>query len=222
MILKFANPSGQGRVRSRVRSQFAILFLLYGFIPFIPHGGHLRHKLEGPESATHPPWSQLWPWSAGIHWPHWRGSGHVLAYNPVNFSSENNHDVKILGWESKCDQNTASIRVLEAPNIITHYEFEWFLMMMYDVSEASSRYTFEARWLRFRFPKACQQPTWSPDMKQDCVKTIGNITTMKATTFSSNHWIPIARTKIPIVLAFPAPLPNLNLTTWPGGMREAA
>ena len=34
---------------------------------FIPHGGHFGQELEGPEGATHPPRSQLWPWSAATH-----------------------------------------------------------------------------------------------------------------------------------------------------------
>ena len=102
---------------------------------------------------------------------------------PLNFISESNNEVKIRGWEAKCDQNTGAILVLEAPNTINHNVFVWFHVMIYDVSEASSRNTFEARWLGFWIPEACQQPTWSPDMRQDCVKTIGNITAEHATYF---------------------------------------
>ena len=58
-------------------------------------------------------------------------------------------------------------------------------MMIYAVSEASNRNTFEAKWLGFELPKARQQPTWSPDMKQDCAKTIGNVTTVNATLFQT-------------------------------------
>ena len=41
-----------GRVRSRKTSVFPQLFILYGFTPFLPHGGHLEHKCEGLESLT--------------------------------------------------------------------------------------------------------------------------------------------------------------------------
>ena len=70
-----------------------------------------------------------------------------MAYHhiPMNFSSKSNHEVNILGWEAKCDQTTASILALEAPNIMKHNEFQSFLMMIYDVSEASNRDTFDAR-----------------------------------------------------------------------------
>ena len=50
--------------------------------------------------------------------------GGASHHMPLNFSSESNNEVQILGWEAKCDQNTASILVLEAPNIIKHNEFE--------------------------------------------------------------------------------------------------
>ena len=48
--------------------------------------------------------------------PFGRASHHL----PLNFSSESNHEVKILGWEAQCDQNTAAILVLEAPYTIKH------------------------------------------------------------------------------------------------------
>ena len=48
------------------------------------------------------------------------GSHHM----PLNFSSESNNEVKMLEREAKCDQNTAAILVLEAPNIIKHNEFQ--------------------------------------------------------------------------------------------------
>ena len=48
----------------------------------------------------------------------------MIPVMAVNFCSERNNEANILGWEANCDQNTASILVLEAPNIITHYEFE--------------------------------------------------------------------------------------------------
>ena len=44
-----------------------------------------------------------------------------------------------------CDTNTAAILVPETPYTIKHDEFERFLMMIYDVSEASNEETFEAR-----------------------------------------------------------------------------
>ena len=49
-----------------------------------------------------------------------RGASHHM---PLNFSSENNIDVKILKWEATCDQNTAAILVLEAPYTIKHMVF---------------------------------------------------------------------------------------------------
>ena len=64
---------------------------------------------------------------------------------PLNFSSESTNEVKILEGEAKCDQNTAAILVLEAPNNIKHNELSRFHVMIYDVSEASNRDTFEAR-----------------------------------------------------------------------------
>ena len=44
-------------------------------------------------------------------------------HRPLNFSSESNNEVNILGWEAKCDQNTAAILVIEAPDIIKHNDF---------------------------------------------------------------------------------------------------
>ena len=41
----------------------------------------------------------------------------------LNFNSGSNNDVTILGWETKYDQNTAAILVLEAPYIIKHIDF---------------------------------------------------------------------------------------------------
>ena len=49
--------------------------------------------------------------------------GGASHHMPLNFSSESNNDVKILGWEAKCDQNTAAILVLEAPYTIKHNDF---------------------------------------------------------------------------------------------------
>ena len=63
------------------------------------------------------------------------------GFRPLNFSNENNNEVKILGWEAKCDQNTAAILVLEAPNTIKHNECYGFALIIYDVSEASNRHT---------------------------------------------------------------------------------
>ena len=127
------------------------------------------------------PWLQLWHWSAASHWPHCRGSHHI----PLNFGSESNNDVNIFGWEATCHQNTAAILVLEAQDIIKRNDLLWFLMMMiHDVSEASNKNTFEARWLGFGLQTSCQQPTWSPYMRQDCINTTGNTTTMNATFVS--------------------------------------
>ena len=50
--------------------------------------------------------------------------GGVSHHVALKFSSESNNEVTILGWEAKCDQNTTSILVLEAPNVIKHNEFE--------------------------------------------------------------------------------------------------
>ena len=48
------------------------------------------------------------------------GASHHM---PLNFSSESNNEVKILGWEAKCDHNTTAILVLEAPHTIKHKAF---------------------------------------------------------------------------------------------------
>ena len=70
------------------------------------------------------------------------GSSHHM---PLKFSSESNIEIKILGWEAKCYQNTAAILVLEAPCIIKHNDFVGFQEIMYDDSKASNGCTFEAR-----------------------------------------------------------------------------
>ena len=49
-------------------------------------------------------------------------------------------------------------------------------------------------------PKACEQPTWSPDIRQDCVKTASLTTTVNATHFCSK---PLSSTKIPNYYALP-------------------
>ena len=41
-------------------------------------------------------------------------------------------------------KNTAATLVQEAPQSMKHKELEWFRVMIYDVSEASTRETFEA------------------------------------------------------------------------------
>ena len=51
--------------------------------------------------------------------------GGASHHMPLNFNSESNIEVKILEWETKCDQNTAAILVLEAPYTIKH-------MVLYD------------------------------------------------------------------------------------------
>ena len=71
--------------------------------------------------------------------------GGCSHHMPLNFSSESDNEVKMLEWEAKCVQNTAAILVIEAPYIIKHIEFEWFHLIIYNVSEASNRCTFEAR-----------------------------------------------------------------------------
>ena len=42
---------------------------------------------------------------------------------PLNFSSDNNNQVKIPEREAKCDQHTAAILVIEAPDSIKHHDF---------------------------------------------------------------------------------------------------
>ena len=59
-------------------------------------------------------------------------------------------------------------------------------------------------------------------MRQDCVKTIANITTMNATTFLQTIEFLEPELKYTDDCGFPAPRQHLNLMTWPGGMREAA
>ena len=71
--------------------------------------------------------------------------GGASHHMPLNFSSESNTDVEILGWEATFCQNAAAILVLEAPYTIKHNAFVCFHPIMYDVSEASNRCTFEAR-----------------------------------------------------------------------------
>ena len=56
-------------------------------------------------------------------------------------------------------------------------------------------------------------------MRQDCVKTIGNITTVNATTFLQTIEFLEPELKYTDDCGFPAPR---HLMTWPGGMREAA
>ena len=70
IYIHIRQASGLGRVRSLPPHVFLIV---YGFTSFIPHGGHLRHTLEGPEGVTHSPRPQLWHWSADSHWPFWKG-----------------------------------------------------------------------------------------------------------------------------------------------------
>ena len=57
--------------------------------------------------------------------------GGASHHMPLNFSSESNIEVKILEWEAKCDQNTAAILVLEAPDIIKHNDL--FLISNHDL-----------------------------------------------------------------------------------------
>ena len=159
------------------------------------------------------------------HWSRWRSLifFEVLPphprLEPLKFSSEINHEATILGWEAQCEQNTAAILLLEAPDTIKHYVFFQLILMIYNVSEAFNRDTFEATQIGFGLPKACQRPTWSPDMKQDCVKTMGPITTVNATTFFSNHWIPLARAEIPISRTSRL---RHNISTFRPGLAECA
>ena len=71
--------------------------------------------------------------------------GRAYHHMPLNFSSESKNDVRTLGWEAKCDQHIASILVLEAPSTIKHNEFQWLIIMFYDLPEASNRDAFDAR-----------------------------------------------------------------------------
>ena len=49
--------------------------------------------------------------------------GGATHHMPLHFSSESKNEIKILGWEATCDQNTAAILVLEAPYTIKHMVF---------------------------------------------------------------------------------------------------
>ena len=49
--------------------------------------------------------------------------GRASHHMQLEFSSENNTEIKILWWEAKCNQNTAAILVLEAPYTIKHNDF---------------------------------------------------------------------------------------------------
>ena len=53
--------------------------------------------------------------------------GGASHHMPLNFTSESNNEVQILGWEAKCDQNTAAILVLEAPYTIKHIVLNDFI-----------------------------------------------------------------------------------------------
>ena len=52
--------------------------------------------------------------------------GGVSHHMALNYNSESNNEVNILGREAKRDQNTAAILVLEAQDIIKHNEFQRF------------------------------------------------------------------------------------------------
>ena len=71
--------------------------------------------------------------------------GGASRHMPLNFNSESKHYLEILGWEATFNQNTAAILVLEAPDTIKHSDFVWCHMIIYDVSEACDRCTFDAR-----------------------------------------------------------------------------
>ena len=71
--------------------------------------------------------------------------GGASHHMPLNFTKESNIEVKKLELEAKYDQNTAAILVLEAPHNVTHTDFVWFQLIIYDVSEATNRCTFDAK-----------------------------------------------------------------------------
>ena len=53
--------------------------------------------------------------------------GGASHHMPLNFNSESNHEVKLLGWEAKREENTTAVLVLEAPYTIKHMVFYDFI-----------------------------------------------------------------------------------------------
>ena len=77
-----------------------------------PWGINLKGRNASPSNHTH----SYSPGVLTVIGPIGGGSRH----RPLNFNSESKTEVKRLGWEAKCDQNTAAILVLEAPDTIKH------------------------------------------------------------------------------------------------------
>ena len=115
---KIRQASGLGPVRSRAQL-FPLLFIVYcllfmGLPPLSPiediWGRNLKHQKV---SCAHPDPN----YGPGVvtDIDAIGGASHRI---PLNFISESNNDVHIFMWEAKCDQNTASVLVLEAPHNI--------------------------------------------------------------------------------------------------------
>ena len=102
-----------------VHHLFPILFIVYEFTPLFPMVDIWgRNAKTQKVSPTHP--------------DHMYGAGVLTLIGPIgggthhmqlNFNSESNNDVKRLRWQTKCDQNTAAILVLEASYNIKHNDF---------------------------------------------------------------------------------------------------
>ena len=60
-------------------------------------------------------------WS-DLHCSFSTASGHILAQNHLVFSNESQNEQTILGWQAKCDGNSAATLVMEAPSAIKHNE----------------------------------------------------------------------------------------------------
>ena len=90
--------------------------LLFMGLPPNPHGGHLWQACEGSEGVTRPPRSTI----SALEWWHSLALFEGLPPHPrleaSNFNSESNNEVHTLGWETKCEHNTAATVVLETPN----------------------------------------------------------------------------------------------------------
>ena len=143
-----------------------------GFISFIHNGGHLEHKLEGTFLAIHPPWSQLWPGSAC-------NNEHTACFfSRVGVTSRGCDD---------CDCSSWRIFSPKMSSTKTHWRHSLVLLLQSAVSSLlppTKRGCVELGWTKTAHLQ---------DMMQDCIKTIGNITTVNATTFLSNHSMPHAR-----------------------------
>ena len=105
-----------------VHHLYPILFIVYGFTPFIPHGEHFGHKLEGRKVAPIHPDHSSGPGVLPLIDP-FQGPPATSTLTTIEFQQREQQLCQMIGWEAKRDQNTAAILVGETPYIITHNEF---------------------------------------------------------------------------------------------------